>query len=314
MASSTGRGPWTSKHNTLSNSSSLRRWTLVTELAGHQQPGGQMLQHVMEGLVGMLAELPHQTGVQRLLVQGGLQVNADGIAVLFILPHMGAGAEDQRSGQAEVGEQQLPLLLEDGLAPLVLDPHRHIAQGEPLHLGALLPFDHQGDQGGPGRQDGMPQLRRHAVAVAGGAGQRIGAASRGQHGRSAGISAALPFYAGDAVLRGQQAHRPVLHDGHLLAPQSHEKRVDDIRRPVGLRKNPAAAFRLERDAQAGKEFLHGGGRKAGHSAGKKTTVMRDVGERLVRRTVVGKVTAAFPCDIELPAHLLVALQKDDGSA
>ena len=99
----------------------------------NHQPGHQRPRHVLRVLVGVLGQLPHQTGIQLLLIQGGFQVDDRLIGVLPKVPQVGAGAEHQRAGQAEVGEQQLPLLLELDLILPVLHLQNHIFQSEALH-------------------------------------------------------------------------------------------------------------------------------------------------------------------------------------
>ena len=63
-----------------------------------------MLQHIVEIPVCILLKFPQQAAVQRLLLQGRFEIDANGVMFALKVPHVGAGAEDQRSGQAEMGK------------------------------------------------------------------------------------------------------------------------------------------------------------------------------------------------------------------
>ena len=172
---------------------------------GHQQPGGQGSQQVVHVLVGPGGQLPHQTGVQGGLVQGGLQVDSTGVLVPVKVPHVGAGRQHQGPGQAEVGEQQLPLLLVDRLFFAVFYRQSDVFQRQTLHLRTEGVGGLQRHQGWFYVNQGVTQLLRHPEAVAGGAGGGIGHSAGGQDHRLAGkASEGFPFshlYA---------AHRPIL--------------------------------------------------------------------------------------------------------
>ena len=71
----------------------------------HHQAGYQALQNIVKVPVGVLLKVPQQTAVQLLLIQCGLQIQIDVVVLCVKVPHMGAGAENQRPGQTKVGEQ-----------------------------------------------------------------------------------------------------------------------------------------------------------------------------------------------------------------
>ncbi len=188
----------------------------------HHQPGHQGPQDIVHVSVGVLPQLPKEPLVQLLLVQGGFQVDDAGILVLLIVPHVGAGAEYQGAGQAKVGEQQFPLLLENDLFLFVLNFQHHIFQGQSLHLGAKRLLRLQRDQRGLGRNNGMSQSLSHGVAVSGGAGCGVGRPAGGQNHRSGGIFAPLPYHGEGSILFGTDLQRTVLEDGNSAPLQGAE--------------------------------------------------------------------------------------------
>lgn len=70
-------------------------------------------------------------------------------------------------------------------------------------------------------------------------------------------------------------------------------------------------FRLQRDTQVTKEILHLYGWKTGDGTGEKLAVPGHIGQNFLWGTVVGQIASTFPGDVELPPHLLIALQEDD---
>ena len=67
--------------------------------------------------------------VQRFFIQCGLEVDPDRIACLPAR-HMRAGREDHRTGEAEMGKQQFPKVLIDGLSLRVYKFDRNVFQGQ----------------------------------------------------------------------------------------------------------------------------------------------------------------------------------------
>ena len=274
----------------------------------HHQPGHQPFQHIVEIPVGVFLQIPEQSLVQLLLVQGGLEIQVDVVVLLLKIPHVGAGAEDQRPGQAEVGEQQLPLLGVDRLFLPVSHLDGHVAQGQALHPGAEILLCHQGHQAGPGGQNGVPHAAGQRIAVAGGAGKRVGHPAGGDHRRPAGVKAVLPFHAQKDAVLPPQGHGPILHHGHPRPAQGAEQGVDDVGGLVRPGKDPVPPLRLQRNAQALKKRLHRLRREAGDGAGEESAVVGDVLEHLLHRAVVGHVAAALAGDVQLAPQLGVALQ------
>ena len=76
----------------------------------------------------------------------------------------------------------------------------HILQGQSLHSGTLFSLHDQRDQRRLGRQDRVSQFAGHFIAVSGGAGQWVGAASGGENRGVTAISAVLRLYAPNPAL------------------------------------------------------------------------------------------------------------------
>ena len=277
----------------------------------HHQPGYQSLQHMAEILVGLLAQVPQQAIVQLFLVQGGLQIQQNKIVLFVHAAHMGRSAENQRSGQAEVGEKQLPLFGVHRFLLTVLYLDGHIAQAEPLHLGAEGLLCHQGHQRRPGLHNGMAQSPGKFVPIAGGPGKGVAHPAGGDDHRLAGVLPLLPCYAGKPVLFYRQADRPVLNNSHLCLPQGPQQGVDDIGGLVGLGEDPVAPLDLQRDPQPFKKSLCLLRGKTGDGAGEEFAVARDVLQHLLHRTVVGHIAPALAGDVQLSAQLGIALQQGD---
>ena len=185
----------------------------------------------MKGLVGPLGHVPEDAGLQPGLVQGGLEVNDSGVGILGPVG-VGAGAEHQGAREAEVGEQHLPLLLEDRLVLLVLQGEGHVFQGEALHLGAGVPLFLQGDQGGSGGDNGVPGLLRQPVSVPCGAGGRVGQAAGGDDHRPGGQGLAPHHHPHCPAVFQEQMLCPAPEQGNPLPLQGKKQGVDDIGRPV----------------------------------------------------------------------------------
>ena len=114
-----------------------------------------------------------------MFIQRGLQVNEKPTALSL---QVAAGGQNRWAGHAKMGEQQLAKILIEELSFGAQQLYRHISKTQALHGGAVLPCRLQRHQTSLLRNDGMAQLRSHGVAVAGGAGSRIGkAAGRQNH-------------------------------------------------------------------------------------------------------------------------------------
>ena len=83
-------------------------------------------------------------------------------------------AEGQRPADAEVGEQHLALLLEDGFAVLV-EGEGHVLEGKSHHLLAVGVMAHEA---GDRLHEGVARLLGQLVAVAGGTGSGVAQTSR----------------------------------------------------------------------------------------------------------------------------------------
>ena len=154
--------------------------------AGHHDrlhTGRQQLhQCALRRVVRQKGKVPGDAVIKLFLAEGRLQINKSFVLVLFHVAQMARRAEGQRPADAEVGEQHLALLLEDGFAVLVKG-EGHILEGEAHHLFAVGVMAHEADKAGDRLHEGVARLLGQLVAVAGGAGGGVAQAARcHQHG------------------------------------------------------------------------------------------------------------------------------------
>ena len=90
----------------------------------------------------------------------------------------------------------------------------------------------------------MPQLRRHAVAVAGGSGGGIADTAGGQHHRLRRVGILLTTDAGDSTFLCLDGNRPVVRPVHLQAIQSVLQSTGYIEGAIRLGKDPVAPLRF----------------------------------------------------------------------
>ena len=133
-------------------------------------------------MVRQKGKVPGDAVIKLFLAEGRLQINKSFVLVLFHVAQMTRRAEGQRPADAEVGEQHLALLLEDGFAVLV-EGEGHVLEGEAHHLLAVGIVAHEADEAGDRLHEGVARLLGQLVAVAGGAGGGVAQAARcHQHG------------------------------------------------------------------------------------------------------------------------------------
>ena len=154
-----------------------------------------------------------------------------------------------------MGEQHLPKLLEQACFS-VIQGEGHIPQGQPHHIPALLLPDHQGNQGGLRRNDGMPCPAGNAIPVPGGAGGGIGHAPGGkQYGFRFICRSIHQQSPAAAVLQEQIRHLPRNHlhpQPTAFLPQGE----DNLSGAVADRKYPVAPLGFQPNPQGFKKFHH----------------------------------------------------------
>ena len=128
-------------------------------------------------MVRQKGKVPGDAVIKLFLAEGRLQINKSFVLVLFHVAQMARRAEGQRPADAEVGEQHLALLLEDGFAVLV-EGEGHVLEGEAHHLLAVGIVAHEADEAGDRLHEGVACLPGQLVAVAGGAGGGVAQAAR----------------------------------------------------------------------------------------------------------------------------------------
>ena len=95
----------------------LRRNTAELRHDRNHRPRQQAAKQGPERPVLFRPQIPYQPAVELFGRQRGLQVDVDGIPPPRHMAQMGAGAEDHRPRQAEMGEQHLPEVPVNGLLP-----------------------------------------------------------------------------------------------------------------------------------------------------------------------------------------------------
>ena len=185
----------------------------------------------------------------------------------------------------------------------------HIPQAQSLHGGAVSIIALQRHQRAPGRHDGVPQRRRHGIAVAGGAGAGIGHAAGSQyHGVR---RAVLPvgIHAGDCAVRHGDRRRPLPEEADVQPPKLTLQRAGDVEGAVRHREHAVSPLHLQRHTQR-LEKRHGILRcKAGQGAVQEPAVAGDIGHQRLLIAVVGHVAPALAGDIQFFAQPLVGLQQ-----
>ena len=223
---------------------------------------------------------------------------------------MGAGRQNRGAGNAEMGKQQLSELLKGHLPFLIFHTDGHIAQAQSHHGPALVGFGHlQRHQGAARLHNGMAHCGGHVVTVAGGAGQRIGAAAGTENDAAGFIRSLVGDYTGHRAVRRLQRLDVGRHHPDAGTLQVCPQGVDDRRGLVAFGKYPVAPLHLETAPQSlkkGHDLLR---REGFHGAVEKAAVTGDVLQNLLGRAAVGDVAAALAGDVQFFAQAVVVLQK-----
>ena len=231
--------------------------------------------------------------------------------MLRYILNVGAGRQDERPGQAEVGEQRLALLGKQRLA-VTEQRQCNVAQGQAHHAAAGRVGADQTAQAGLRRHDRVPRLPRQPVAAAVAAGGRIADAARGDQRVFCPqrLAAVRHCTLADAVL-----------DDQLFCAAAHKFRIACIIAQRGQHvggavtpgKYPPPALGFERHAER-LEQLHGRRRRESVKARiQKPPVMPHIGQKLPHVAVACDVAASLSGDKQLLARSLgVVLQHGHG--
>ena len=164
----------------------------------------------------------------------------------------------------------------------------------------------------------MTQSLRHAISVPGGAGGRIAAAAGGQDDRvRRQLQAVCHPDAGDPlsalrILPGQDFRNFLMQpETHAPALAETDQGAGDVAGVLAAGEHAAAPLHLHRTAvflQQGHQVLGGEG---GEGAVQKSSVAGHLPQKLIEGTVVGRVAAAFPGQIDFLAGFFIMLQQGD---
>ena len=275
--------------------------------------GQQIVQTVLEIMVGVFGKIRQQPLVQLLLIQRRLQVDLQPVALFGKMPHVGRGRQHQRTADAKVRKQQLPEIRID-LLIVFKDRQAHVPQAQALQTNAGDPRRDdplQGHQRPLQRRDGMPRLSRHPVTVSGGAGGRIADAAGSQHHRLSGIASPLPNNAAGHAVLDLQGRRPVPDDLHLQGLQPPFQRGADVKRAVADGKHPISPLGFQRDAQLLKKGHRISAIEAVKSAVKEFSITWNISQQPLNIGIVGHVAPALSGDIQFFPQSFVGFQQSD---
>ena len=272
--------------------------------------GKQIIQCVAEIVVAVFFKVRQQSAIHLHLIETGLEIDLQMIALLVKAAHMGRSGQGQRAADAEVGEHQLSQLPKD-LFVVFKGGERHIAKAESLHGGAGIPLLPQRHQGALQRRDGVSHRGGHTVAFAGGAGGGIGYAAGGQDHGLCRIDLLLALGAGHNFSVRAEPDSPVPDQAHMQGLQTPLQCGADIEGAVTDGKDPVAPLCFQRDAQSLKKCHGIPPIKVRESTVKEFSITRRVLQQLFHGGVVGHIAAALPRDIQFFAQPLVRLQQRD---
>ena len=273
----------------------------------------QIIQSVLEIVVGVFGKIRQQPLVQLLLIQRGFQVDLQPVTLFGKMPHVGRGRQHQRTADAEVCKQQLAEIRID-LLIVFKGRQTHVPQTQALQADTRDPRRDdplQGHQRPLQRRDGVPRLSRHPVTVSGGAGGRIADAAGGQHHRLGRVVSPLPNNAADRAVLNLQGRRPVPEDLHLQGLQPPFQRGADVKRAVADGKHPVSPLGFQRNAQLLKKAHHICAIEAVKGAVKELSITRNISQQPLDIRVVGHVAPALAGDIQFFPQPFVGFQQRD---
>ena len=266
-------------------------------------------QHVAAIAVGVFLQLATQPRIHLLGRQRGLPIDIQHIAVGRHVLQVRGGTEHHRAGNAEVREQHFTeVTVDDFTAHGILHRHSTVFRCQSLHRRAVAVRRLQRHQGRARIDDRMPRLARQHIAVALGAGLRIGLAARRQdHGIRRKRFAVFQGHAGaNAVCKPQVLHTTVCKASSLVTHKTHQS-IHHIHRLIRNGEHAVAALNLERHALRLDERHHVLRREGVERTVEKTRIARDVGDQRRNIAAVGEVAASLPGDHHLARHARVAL-------
>ena len=279
-------------------------------LQGHrdQLPRQQAAQYARYGLGVAGGEVAQQAGVELLFVERRLEVEfqlhrsarAQGVH------HPAAQGEDHRAAQAEIGTGQLA----EGFGPFAAideQPHQGVAQLQAGHATGEVAGHDQRHECRPFRNDAVADPGRQPAAVAGGAGERVGAAAGGEHDRVAGQGLAPTDHPDQPTVRDQQPfHRGVGAQSHAQPSAPAVERGQHLRGLARGREDATAALNDHGQAEFGQEGKQFRGEKTVKGLAEEGAGGAEVAEEVGERGNVGQVAAALAGDAQLapgPVHL-----------
>ena len=270
---------------------------------GHQrhQHGGQLLAHILREFA--LKPQIHLLGREpRLHVQHHLNRRN-------ILRQVAAQLDDQRAAHAEVRKEHLAQLVVDLLfAHLRADAHVLERQAH-QQTGPL--FRHrQPHQRAGKRRHGMAVFLRKRIAVAGGAGGRIGQAAGGDHDRLRVQRAAAGERHGKAaILPAHAGNRRIQRHLHARVPHAPGKGARHVARLVAHGKDTVAALHLRLGTQHGQQRSDVLMAELPHGRVEELAVARHLPEEVLGVAGVCHVAASLAGDVDLLAQLFVLFQQ-----
>ena len=208
-----------------------------------------------------------------------------------------------------MGKEQLPQLVIDHFMLAVVHRQGHIAQGQPLHGGAVGIVAGQRHQRTPRRQDRVSRLPRQAITVSRTARGGIGHAARGHNHGARLIAFHSTLYSCRVTVPDHQRLRSVPRHTDMQPLQLPLQRAADVKGTVAHRIDPLAALHLQRNTQFLKKSHGVPAVPAGKDAIKEFPVTRHMGNQLVTGTVIGHIAAALTRNVELFSEPLVGLKQ-----
>ena len=272
----------------------------------------EIRERIFHAAVAVLLEVSQKTGVQRRILKRRLEIEQNPVPLPRL--HMRGGGKRHRAGQSKMREQQLSKVGIYGFPLRIQKPERRVPQGKPLHFAAVAAVTDERHERTYGRQNGMAERRRHAVAVSRGAGQGIGNAARAENRCGAGKELCAVRNAADPAVVQKQPFRsalPAQHAALLHRPRQCRKH---IRGTVGHREHALPPLGLQRAAIRFKELHCTLRRKGKDAAVQKAAVSGDVFQNLFRRTCICNITSSLSGDEKLLSAAGVFLQKQDTQA
>ena len=201
--------------------------------------GQQIRQSILHSSVLIHFKISENTVIEFSLIQSRLQIDQN----LTVFPfQVGAGAEDRRPGNTEMGKQKLPEIFIQEFTLGVQQLHAHISQAQALHPGTGIHLRFQGNQGAFSRNHRMTETSCHIVSIPCRTCGRIRYTAGCQDHPTAGKNLIGGFYAGDPIFVSQDLlHTLVKHPNPMLS-QLTLQALQDRSGPVCYREHSVPPF------------------------------------------------------------------------